>query len=326
MRVMKYFDKLGQYYCTMRQENANAPGKGHVYFDFLRSFVLYGSTISDYFQYRFWEKSGFAKRGFMTARKNNRFYAQVNDLAAREKLNHKATFNRDFAAYLKRDTLAIPGASMEEFKAFAQREQEFFIKPCKLGAGVGVTKFRFEDISDYSEMYQKLSQGEYVIEGCIRQDETMALIHPQSINTVRAITFCDGKEVKVIGAVIRCGAGDSYIDNHSAGGYTAIIDVETGRVISCASSKWKVNVVRHPDTGVVFPGFQIPNWDKAIAMVKEAASSLEGIHYTGWDIAFIPGDVCLVEANPSGDPVVLQEPTQRGVKELYDWMLRELKK
>jgi len=51
---------------------------------------------------------------------------------------------------------------------------------------------------------------------------------------------------------------------------------------------------------------------------------LEGIHYTGWDVAFIPGDVCLVEANPSGDPVVLQEPIQRGVKHLYDWMLHEL--
>jgi len=130
----------------------------------------------------------------------------------------------------------------------------------------------------------------------------------------------------VVGVVMRCGSGDSYIDNHSAGGDTSIVDVETGRVISCTSSKWELIVVRHPDTGVIFPDIQISNWDKTITMVKEAAASLEGIRYTNWDVAFIHVDVCLLEAIPSRDPVVLQEPTQRGVKELYDWMLSELKK
>ena len=34
--------------------------------------------------------------------------------------------------------------------------------------------------------------------------------------------------------------------------------------------------------------------DIAIAMVREAAASLQEIYYVGWDAAFIPGDVCLV--------------------------------
>lgn len=326
MKILKNFQKLNEYSNTLAHMGGVQPSRPYLYFDFFRSLILHGSTISDYFQYRFYEKSGLAKKQFMTAKKNNDFYAKANNLEARGRLNHKATFNRDFHRYLKRNTIAIPGAGLDELKTFAEKEREFFIKPCKLGAGVGVTKYKYEDIDDYAALYEKMSGGEYVVEGCIHQDEMMASIHPQSINTVRTITFYDGKEVKIVGAVMRCGSGDSYIDNHSAGGYTAIVDVESGRVISCASSKWELNVVRHPDTGIIFPGFQIPNWDKAIAMVKEAAATLEGIHYTGWDVAFIPGDVCLVEANPSGDPVVLQEPTQRGVKQLYDWMLSELKK
>lgn len=262
----------------------------------------------------------------MTARKNNAFYSRINTRQGRAKLNHKASFNNDFARYLKRETIAIPGATAEEFESFCREQMDFFVKPCRTGGGEGVKKYNHQDIPSYNLFFDELSKGEYVVEGCIHQDEVMASIHAQSVNTVRAITFFDGKEVIVIGAVMRCGSGDSYIDNLSAGGYSSIVDLETGRVISCASSKWELNVVRHPDTGVIFPGFQIPNWNKAIIMVKEAAASLEGIHYAGWDVAFIPGDVCLVEANPSADPIVLQVPTQRGVKELYDWMLSELKK
>lgn len=326
MKLIKSIKKLNDYSDTLIHRGGVKPGRLYLYFDFFRSLIIYGSTVSDYFQYRFFEKSGVSKKQFMTARKNNAFYASVNSMDARNRLNHKASFNKDFAQYLKRNTIAIPGSSLEEFCSFVKEEKVFFVKPCKLGAGTGVTKYAYEDVCDYDELYQKLSREEYVIEGCIHQDETMASIHPQSINTVRVITFFDGNEVTVVGAVLRCGSGESYIDNHSAGGYTSIVDVETGRVISCASSKWELNVVRHPDTGVIFPGFQIPNWNKAIDMVKEAASALEGIHYTGWDVAFIPGDVCLVEANPSGDPVVLQEPIQQGVKELYDWMLHRLEK
>lgn len=326
MVFLNHLKKLNTYYATLKNVHGTEiiPSKLRLYCDFFFSLAIYGSTISDFFQYRFWEKSRLARKQFMTARKNNEFYNQVNTRQARSWLNHKAVFNKNFAPYLKRETMAIPGASLEEFDTFCKNQGSFFVKPCKTGAGEGVKKYSYKDLPDIAALYYELLSGEYVVEECIVQDEAMASIHPQSINTVRTITFFNGREVTVIGAVLRCGAGGSYIDNHSAGGYTAIVDVESGIVITCASNKWRLNVVKHPDTGVMFPGFQIPNWDKAVSMVKEAAGSLEGIHYAGWDVAFIPGDVCLVEANPSGDPVVLQEPTQRGVKHLYDWMLSEL--
>ncbi len=320
-----YIKKLNTCYEEAAKNGELLPNKFNLYFDFACSLLLYGSTISDYFQYRFWEKKAIVKKEFMTARKNNEFYAAVNDRPARSRLNHKAQFNSDFRDYLKRDTLAIPGTDFEEFKKFAQEKKQFFVKPCKLGAGVGVTKYNTDEIKDIKALYDSLQSAEYVIAECISQDEIMASIHPESINTCRIITFFDNKDVKIIGAVMRCGVGKSYIDNHSAGGLTATVDVESGKIVSCASNKFHMNVVRHPDTGIIFPGFQIPYWDQAKEMVLQAAATLNGIHYVGWDVAFIPGGVCLIEANPSGDPVVLQEPSQRGVKSVFDKMQSTIK-
>lgn len=330
MKLLGNLEKLNQYCDTVRslEENHCVPSKVRLYADFFWSLARYGSTVSDYFQYRFWEKSGAAKKQFMTARYNNAFYRQINSREGRAWLNHKASFNKNFAPYLKRETIAVPGASLEEFQDFCRRHGRFFVKPCKTGAGEGVRLCRYEEIADYPAYYRELSKGEFVVEQCIIQNETMAGIHPQSINTVRAITFFDGKDVTLIGGVMRCGTGDSYIDNHGGGGLMALVDMETGTIISPASSKWRVGILRHPDTGVIFPGFRIPYWDKAMAMVRETARAVgeKGLHHVGWDIAFLPDDVCLVEANPSGDPVILQEPAQQGVKPVYDWMLRSLQR
>ncbi len=313
------------HYIDVLSKMENTPSKAYLYFDLIRSFLVHGSTVSDYFDYRFWEKSYIAKKNSMTARRNNRFYASMNERLARHKLNYKSTFNKEFDEYLRRPWISIPEADVETFQRFVQDNEAVFVKRCHLGGGVGIRKLHASEVSDYAELYQELcQQGEWVVEGCVVQHEIMATIHPHSLNTCRVITFFDEKDVYVVGAALRFGSGGSVIDNHTAGGMTALVDVETGVVCSSGTSTWDRNIVRHPDTGVILPGFQIPYWKEAIATVKEAAASLQGIHYVGWDVGFTPDGVCLIEANPSGDPGLLQEPMQRGVRPLYDWMLDHL--
>ena len=54
-----------------------------ILFDLVICNVLYGATISDYFYFRFYNKTAIARKEFMTARDKRRFYAFMNDLTER---------------------------------------------------------------------------------------------------------------------------------------------------------------------------------------------------------------------------------------------------
>ena len=77
-----------------------------------------------------------------------------------------------------------------------------------------------------------------------------------------------------------------------------MIDKETGLLCTDGADKRGRRYPAHPDTGVVFKGHPIPDWDEAVAMVKEAAMQVPGNHYCGWDLALFEGrGWCMVEAN-----------------------------
>ena len=154
----------------------------------------------------------------------------------------------------------------------------------------------------------------------------MASLHPESVNTVRITTFFDGETVKILFASMRCGVGDSFVDNHMLGGIAMRVDAQTGKVSSLASSKSKLNILKHPDTNVFLPGFQIPHWDKCVELIDCVARKVKNVRYVGWDLAILPDDVCLIEANPSGDFSTLQEPTQVGCRKEMDKLMNEVLK
>lgn len=289
--------------------------------------LVYGATISDYFLFRFYEKKGRARKKFMTARDKNRFYTAMNDAKARTVIQNKDIFNVNFAKYLKRDSIAVPECGKDEFCRFLMTHEEVFIKPIATGGGEGIQKLKTNGIENAEKLFSELcNKGTYVIEEAIIQHPDMAAIHPESTNSLRISTYCDGEDVKILFALLRCGTGDSFIDNHMKGGMVMIVDQETGRVASPASCKKCLNMVRHPDTGVFLPGFQVPHWDKVVALINEVATQCEGIHYVGWDVAILKDDVSLIEANPSGDFNLYQEPMQTGCRDEMNALIKAMRK
>ena len=65
--------------------------------------------------------------------------------------------------------------------------------------------------------------------------------------------------------------------------------------------------LRHPNTGMILPGFSIPEWPKVKALTIAAAEKLEGVGWVGWDVAVLEnGDVELVEGNHDPGHDVIQ--------------------
>ena len=305
-------------------------------FDIARAHKVHGSSVEEYFQYRFWNKSEDERYSFMTRRRSQEFYEKanlVNETRDWIWINHKGNFDKVYDKFLKRHWIRVHGRPRDEFIEFVQKYHPVYIKGCHGGWGHDIRKVDTVDAEELGKLWDELEEdggpygGGFVIEEHIDQSPVTAALHPQSVNTARVVTFRNGDTFRIVTAVLRCGSGDAIIDNHASGGYTAIIDPETGTVISNASGRGLINIETHPDSGIKFIGFQYPDWDQVYPMLEEASSMFDKMHYMGWDVAFLKdGGICLVEGNPTGDTDLLQEPNQIGIRPKFEEMLNELGK
>ena len=137
----------------------------------------------------------------------------------------------------------------------------------------------------------------FLIQKRVKQHERMNALNPTSVNTIRIVTYRSGMEVLLIYAVVRIGKMGSVVDNQCAGGISAIID-ENGRLGKFGFGGYEEDNIVKTDTGTVLEGFQIPSYDKAIALVKKTHFQLPFFDLIGWDIAIDEvGDPVLIEWN-----------------------------
>lgn len=145
------------------------------------------------------------------------------------------------------------------------------------------------------------------------QHESMSLLSPSSINTIRIFTLAG----EIYGAVVRMGNGIKRIDNASSGGLFAGINVTTGYINSSLYNFKGQSWESHPMTGLNLQGFQIPFWKDCIVFVSKASKYLSDIPLIGWDIAITPNGPTLVEANACPDIPLLQVSLNMGIKSKF---------
>ena len=95
-------------------------------------------------------------------------------------------------------------------------------------------------------------------------------------------------------------------DNMSLGGIGAQIDVETGVVCSSGRDFNFHAFTHHPISGAQILGLQIPHWEQAVSLVKEAHKRLPQCMLYGWDIAITETGVDIVEANSKPGTRIMQ--------------------
>jgi hypothetical protein len=128
-------------------------------------------------------------------------------------------------------------------------------------------------------------------------------IFPHSANTIRLQTFIDDEtgEAFMPLAMHRFGGRDTRgVDNFTAGGAAANIDVETGvlgRGIREGSDGRPVWIERHPDTGARITGLVIPRWRETVAGVVAIAREHPYLPYVGWDVLLTDDGFRILEGN-----------------------------
>lgn len=271
-------------------------GMGIVY-----NYILYGASISDYFELRYYAKKSKEKRQYITSKEAFEFAKYVDGEEAIIRLNSKTEMYKRLRSYVKRDQLFLPECCYDDFLDFTKRHGMFIYKPDTAECGRGIEKITVTRETDTKVLFNELKAKPAVLDECISQHHLLEEFHPDSINTVRIYTLMIDDMCYLIAGFFRTGLGKSIVDNLGSGGVLAGIDLEKGILLDDAIDEVGHKYTVHPDSGIPFKGFQIPNWEEILMFVKEAASHYE-LKYVGWDIAVRENDCVIVEANP--DPMI----------------------
>lgn len=267
--------------------------------------------LIDYVQYGFYWKKRRERKRFMTHGELLKIMRACNNPEHRYIFDSKPEFNRAFNNYLGREWLDTSNSSYEEYAAFLRGKDEVFVKDPSGMFGKGIQCFDAQELTS-KEKYNEIKNT--LIEEALEQCEEFAEFNASSTNTMRLVTLITREgEVKVMAAVLRIGRKGQVADNFHHYGIAALIDVETGIVKTTGVDRDFRRYVIHPDSEKTIVGFQVPEWDKVIKTVKEAAKVIPDMRYIGWDVAInAKHEIVLIEGNPGADPDICQIPDQVG--------------
>jgi hypothetical protein len=200
--------------------------------------------------------------------------------------------------------------SLENLAADASLTIDGFCKKLTGLQGQGAFPLRISGGKIYSgseeitvEELKKKMSGRYMWQERVYQHPVMSRLHPDSVNTLRIVTFNVNGTIEVFCAVLRVGVNGKSVDNWGAGGISIPIDVETGLVKEEGFFKpgYGGRVKVHPNTGITFLNYEIPFFKESIDLISRFHQHLYGIHSIGWDVALTPDGPVLIEANEDWD-------------------------
>ena len=259
----------------------------------------YQWEYKEFFFYRYAERSGTERRQYIGWFELKELFDLLNRTGRPDVFECKEKTYQAFKEFYHRDALYVENYGDEEaFLQFVREHVPCLLKPLHNYGGKGIVRFEYTDDEAAEKLFQeKIRASAFLMEEMIRQDPEMAKFHPQSVNTIRYITFFHEGKLTCLQADLRIGRGDSFVDNATSGGIYALVDWETGIVLGPARSENGEEFLTHPDTGVQVAGAQIPRWDELNALIEKVVRVIPEQKQVGWDFALSEDGWVMVEAN-----------------------------
>lgn len=271
-------------------------GKLNLWFNWIKSFIRYGATPSDWYCYELYKYRHSTLRKFITRRKNIELDRMFNPRQYSQDFDNKREFNQVYSSFVHRKWFFYPETQIAEIQQY-KWGGVIVVKPLNLSSGRGIFTFNPEKDS-WAELEAKLDGNEYLIEERVELHPDLKRLNPPSCQTIRVYTIVDADgNVKILDTVIRVGGGDSIQDNFHAKGVVYPIDMNSGRIKGAGKDLLNNEYLVHPSTGIYMPGYQIPNWEGAMGFVKRAASQNKEVRFIGWDVAITPDGFEMIEGN-----------------------------
>ena len=277
-------------------------GLNVTYEEYERTSRRTGCDEEEYFGFEFYKKTEAERDEYLTRVRRNEIARKVGDVVKPLTIpGNKVLFNMIFGEFLHREWINPTAATPEAFAQFVRKHGNVLVKPSTLCSGSGIYKYAYEGDEAAHALQKKLYGGGYVVEEILKQHPHMDQINPHTINSLRVATYTDADEVHLLAAALRFSMhAEGCIDNLHAGGCACAVNTRTGVITSDAFNNDFSRHSEHPLTGTHFKGFQLPMWDQVVETVRAAsrrAYELPQCRFLGWDIAFTPDGVAVLEGN-----------------------------
>lgn len=251
--------------------------------------VLLGFTAEEYATLNFAQKSVEEKRDFFSEKERFAVINELNGQSECEMLDDKYEAYKLLGKYYGRRMIKV--SSNDDYKSFrsiCRRGSKIVVKPFSGTMGKGIKCVDIKWRTHIRKLFKSLlaEYNVFIVEELIRAHSSLSALNPDSVNTIRLLTYADGNKKLIHDPTIKIGKKGSFVDNAGSGGIIAYVDMETGRISGDASDGTGTRYKAHPDTEIIFDGYQLPDWDKAVRLGLELADKVPGVKYIGWDITY----------------------------------------
>lgn len=314
--------RLAKEAISLHKDELSQYDEKYVLHDMIYCLHRLGISFQDYFVYNFIDKNYYYRKSFVSDKLRYYYCDILNDSNILPLMTDKYVCYQKYKRFFKRDVLGCyTEADKNSFSLFTEKHERFVFKPLKGHSGHGIKIVSVKDINVCDFFMDMISKGDFVVEELIVQGKETALVHPQSVNSLRVMTFVLGKNVHIIGVTWRIGVGGATMDNAGSGGIYASVDPKYGFVQTDAINFRGEHFNIHPDTGIQIVGYNLPKWNEAVSMIYDMAMNIRGTTLVSWDIAYSDKGWVMIEANDNGGWRIMQSNKMVGKKaELYSYM------
>lgn len=185
--------------------------------------------------------------------------------------------------------------------------EEHVIKPTidTMGAK-GVQVIKIEDGIDVRSKKRladilKSYGGNFVIQERVKNHTSIAHVYPNSVNSLRVITYICDNQIHIAPLSMRFGINGRVVDN---AGIFIGVDKEGYLCETGFSKKGLIRYSTHPDTGVVFKGYKVAGVPQMIDAAHKMHARLPQLKMISWDLAYDDNEnVVIIEVNTTGQSV-----------------------
>ena len=194
----------------------------------------------------------------------------------------------------------------ERFVELMNEGEKVFIKPVggNCGNGIIVVSKQFGKLVHKNKIVNNLSQIPlsqnlvYIVQRGLVQRSDFAEINSSSLNTLRTIVKYENGKSIIVAMLLRIGRMGADVDNSGQGGVSVEVNLKDGSLGEFAGREHGGNIFpKHPDTGFVFKGAKLKDWDNVFKQAQDIVSRITDYKTIGWDIAVCEDKVYAIEMN-----------------------------
>lgn len=285
--------------------------------DMLFCRFAYGFQPDEYLCFELENKTIEERMVFISDLDRYRYVYQMNDLSDIQIFNNKGETYKKFKKYYKREAIYIVNKrDFEAFQLFVSKYPIFVRKSVFEGRGrsVELVNMLKQTITKKEFFEDMISQGPHILEEVISQNQVFSCLNSSSVNTVRCMTFNIKNQIICPYCFMKIGRAGSFVDNGGAGGILVGIDETTGKLNTSGYDEYNRRYDKHPDSGVNFAGYQLPEWNEMLSICKEMATLTPKVKFIGWDLTYTDEGWIVVEGNGMSQLIGPQIVYKRGMK------------